>query len=99
MSAISLREKVAFGLLSAEYLIPLFVPLVKIWTGEPHFDADPSYPTLALLSFAIIALWPLCLLASVLQRKRRLYYLTATLLFPAYTYGVLAIQPLFGVRT
>lgn len=98
MSAPSLREKVAIGLLCAEYLIPPFIPVVKIWTGEPHLDTGPSYPTLAFMSVAMIALWPCCLVASIVLKERRWYYLAATLLFPAYFFGVLALQPLFGIR-
>ena len=98
MSAPTAREKIAIGLLAAEYLIPPFVPLVKIWTGEPHLDTGPDYPTLAFMSVAMIAMWPCCLVASIVSKERRWYYIAATLLFPFYFEGVMSLQPLLGVR-
>ena len=94
MITISILEKVAIGLLCAMYLIPPFVPLVKIWTGEPHLDTGPSYPILAAMSVALFVLWPCCLVASVIAKERRWYYVGATLFFAVY---LVALTPLFRI--
>ena len=94
MTAITARDKVAIGFLFTEYLIPLFVPIVKILTGEPHMDTGPSYPILTVMSVAMIVLWPFCLTAAAVAKERRWYYVAGTLLYPVY---LILVQPLFRI--
>lgn len=95
MKVKSIGEKIAIGILLAEYLMLPLGMLASGLAGEPHLDTGPSYPIAAFSWIAMIVLWPCCLAASFLSREKKWRYVTATLCFPLYFQATVSILAMF----